>query len=392
MPAVWRGNCGNLVVEVSGNLVVEVSGNPGSSGDVMVASTAAHSGPGRPFPAARPRAAGVRPDRTGNSSRYAPSPGHEPAATAQTGNDPTDTTGNDAGHTPPRQPHPDAANRHAGRPTTAPPHRPDTTTNQPRDHRTRPQARPHARHRTAHQARDHHQARPTARPRHTTTEPPPRAATARRPNHATTRAGPAGRAHDREPPQERGDGARSTPPRVARFGPGIRLRLFPAARPNTPRAAGCPTRPTGAESDCRSRPDPPSAESLARLPRASNPAGCGTRPRAGGTLRRPAGRTGPQRRRGEGETAKTPTQAPPSRIPEGPRPQNPGRARLPSTRPARTYTREATAGTNGDGNDGAEPEIQRHAPRTAEVILHEVSRGRSWEGPLPTISRSFCSA
>ena len=158
---------------------------------------------------------------------YRPSPGHDPAATAQPGNDPTDTTGNDAGQTPPRQPHPAAANRHAGRPTTAPPHRPDTTTNQPRDHRTRPQARPHARHRTAHQARDHHQARPTARPRHTTTEPPPRAATARRPNHATTRAGPAGRAHDRETPQERGDGARSTPPRVARFGPGIRLLPCP---------------------------------------------------------------------------------------------------------------------------------------------------------------------
>ena len=243
---------------------------------------------------------------------YRPSPGHDPAATAQPGSAPTDTTGNEAGHTPPRHPHPDPANRHAARPTHRPPHRPATTTNQPRDHRTRPQARPHARHRTDHHARDHHQARPTARPRHTTTEPPPRAATARRPNHATTRAGPAGRAHDRETPQERGDGARSTPPRVARFGPGIRLWLFPAARPNTPRAAGCPTRSTGAESDCRSRPDPPSAESPGRLPRASNPAGCGPRPRAGATLRRPAGRTGPQRRRGEGETAKTPTQAPPS--------------------------------------------------------------------------------
>jgi hypothetical protein len=172
----------------------------------------------------RPR---VRPGPDRRPGRYASRPGHEPARTAHAGNAPTDTTGNEAGHTPPRQPHPAAANRHAGRPTTAPPHRPDTTTNQPRDHRTRPQARPHARHRTDHHARDHHHARPTARPRHTTTEPPPRAATARRPNHATTRAGPAGRAHDRETPQERGDGARSTPPRVARFGPGIRLLPCP---------------------------------------------------------------------------------------------------------------------------------------------------------------------
>jgi len=235
--------------------------------------------------------------------------------------------------------------RHHDEPATRPPHTTPGPTARQTPHRPpgpRPPPGPTDRPTAAHD----HRAAAESRDR-----PPPE------PRDHPGRAGRTG-ARPRAATRARGRGTQHAS-LVARFGPGIRLRLFPAARPNTPRAAGCPTRPTGAESDCRSRPDPPSAESLARLPRASNPAGCGTRPRAGGTLRRPAGRTGPQRRRGEGETAKTPTQAPPSRIPEGPRPQNPGRARLPSTRPARTHTREATAGTNGDGNDGAEPEIQR---------------------------------
>jgi len=211
-------------------LPLPAGGSRGAAAPRACASTSAPPAPGEPAappaPAPPARAAHHR------------TPGHDAAAEHTAGpTDRDDTTGHDAGHTPPRTPHPDRAPAHAARPTKHPAHRHRDRTgrpdhNPPPTHRTRPQRHEHPKHASHRHARTHHHARPSATPRHDTTRPPPAP-----PSQATT-----------EPSRGRGDGTRATP---------LLRRGF---------RAGCsehPARPPPAASNRRGpRPGPPASARL----------------------------------------------------------------------------------------------------------------------------------
>jgi len=203
-------------------LPLPAGGSRGAAAPRACASTSAPPAPGnRPHRRHRRRRPQGRHRRSQTRAAHHRTPGHAAAAEHTAGpTDRDDTTGHDAGHTPPRTPHPDRAPAHAARPTKHPAHRHRDRTGRPDHsppptHRTRPQRHEHPKHASHRHARTHHHARPSATPRHDTTRPPPAP-----PSQATT-----------EPSQGRGDGTRATPKPRRPAGPGFALLVLRESRP-----------------------------------------------------------------------------------------------------------------------------------------------------------------